>query len=83
MFRFSQVTGLAIRTNIEGDNRRISSRSKRDVVFGHSADGAMHECQFDFIALKAPQTFGHCFQRTLNIGFQNQVQSSHFSSLNL
>ncbi len=77
------LAGLAVRTDVEADERGVGGRREDDVVLGDATDGAVHECQLDLVALERRRRLGDRFERTLHVGLQHDVQRGDFAGLDL
>ena len=78
-----QLPGLAVRADVEADDRGVGRGGQRDVVLGDAADGAVHERQLDVVALQLAQALGERLERALHVGLEDQVERGGLALLDL
>ena len=74
VLEIGQLPGLAVRTDVEADDRGVGGGGQRDVVLGDAADGAVDEGELHLVALELAEALGERLERALHVGLQHQVE---------
>ena len=65
-----ELASLAVRADVEADDRGVRRGGQRDVVLGDAADGAVDERQLDLRPVQLAQALGDRLQRPVDVGLQ-------------
>ena len=80
---FSHGSRIGVRSDVEADNQGFGGRCQHDIGFIDGAYGRMDNGNTDFIALDTLEGLNESFYRSLNIGFDDDIQFLHFPFLDL
>ena len=76
------ITGLRIGTNVKTDNQRMRRLCQSNIGFGNRPDRRMQNLNADLIIGKFGNSALNCFNRTLNVGFDNNRQVFNLAGFN-
>ena len=82
LFGFGSLAGIRIRADIKANNKRIGSRCQHYVGFGNGTNAGMNYYYFYFIIFNIGKRRFKCFNRALNVSFNNNIQFFQLAFLN-
>ena len=78
-----EIAGLAVGPHAVADDRGVGGRRQLDVVLGDPADTSVHEADLDLVTLQLPERLGEGFERTVDVGLDDQVERGRLAPLDL
>src|SRR6056297_1443407 len=82
-FLLGELSGLAVGTHVEADDRRVRGVRQGDVVLGDPTDRSMDEADVDLVAFESSQRLGDSFEGPLHVGLEDQVHRGPLTGLDL